>query len=47
MPGSLAIEDPALSLLWRGFDPGPKDFCVPRAQPKIIVIVYGVVHWDQ
>ena len=30
-PGGLAVKDLALSLLWRGFDPWPGDFCVPRA----------------
>ena len=39
-PGGLAVEDPALSLLWlgspqgQGFNPWLGNFCMPRAQPK-------------
>ena len=34
------VKDPALSLLWlwlqlwHGFDPWPRNFCMPQAQPE-------------
>ena len=30
-PGSLVVKDLALSALWHGFDPWPRNFCVPQA----------------
>ena len=33
-PGSLAVKDSALSLLWFGFSPWPGNFSMPREQPK-------------
>ena len=39
-PGCLAIKDLALSLLWlrllpwRGFNPWPRNFCMPQEWPK-------------
>ena len=33
-PGGLAVKDPALSLLWCGFDPWPRNFYMPRVWPK-------------
>ena len=32
--GGLAVKDSALSLLWRAFDPWPRDFLMPQVQPK-------------
>ena len=32
--GGLVVKGPALSLLWRRFDPWPRKFLMPRAQPK-------------
>ena len=28
------VKDPALSLLWRGFNPWPGNFCIPQVWPK-------------
>ena len=33
-PGGLLVKDPALSLLWLGFDPWPGNFCMLQAWPK-------------
>ena len=33
-PGGLVLKDPALSLLWRRFDPWPRNFCMPQARSK-------------
>ena len=33
-PGSSAVKDPVLSLLWLGLDPCPKNFCILQAWPK-------------
>ena len=33
-PGGLAAKEPAVSLLWCGFDPQPEKFHMPQAQPK-------------
>ena len=51
LPSNLAIKDSALSLLWHKFDPWPRDFLMPRAQPRkniknstILVSPYNIVH---
>ena len=31
---SQLVQDPALPPLWHGFDPWPRNFRMPRAQPK-------------
>ena len=31
--GGPAVKDPALSLLWRRFDPWPGNLCIPQACP--------------
>ena len=28
----LAVKDPVLSLLWRGFNPRPGNFCIPQVE---------------
>ena len=33
-PGSLAVRDPTLLLLWLRFNPWPRNFHIPWAQPK-------------
>ena len=33
-PGGLVVKDPALSLLWRRFDPWPGNFHMLQLQPK-------------
>ena len=33
-PGGLMVKDPALSLLWLGFDPWPGNFRMPGAAEK-------------
>ena len=33
-PGGLLVKDLALSLLWRRFNPWPRNFCMPLAWPK-------------
>ena len=33
-PGGLAVKDTALSMLWHGFDPWPRNFCMPWMWPK-------------
>ena len=33
-PGGWAVKDLALSLLWPGFDPWPRNFCMPWEWPK-------------
>ena len=39
-PGGLAIKDLALSLLWPGFDPGPRNFCMLQVQPEEVIHEY-------
>ena len=34
-PGSLVVKDLVLSLLWLGFDPWSRNFCMSRAWSKI------------
>ena len=34
-PGGLVVKNPALSLLWLGFQPWPGNFCMTWAWPKI------------
>ena len=33
-PGGLEVKDPALSLLWPEFNPGPGTAALPWARPK-------------
>ena len=33
-PGDLAVMDPALSLLWLGFNPWPRNFHLGQVQQK-------------
>ena len=33
-PGGLEVKDPTLSLLWRGFGPWPKNFCMSGVLPQ-------------
>ena len=33
-PGTLAVKDSALSLLWCGFSPWPRNLCMPFTWPK-------------
>lgn len=33
-PGSLAVKDPMLSLLWSRFDPWPGNFCMLQVAAK-------------
>ena len=33
-PSDLVVKDLVLSLLWHGFNPWPRNFCMPWAWPK-------------
>ena len=42
--GGLVVKDPALSLLWHGFNPLPGDFHMPQAwRPKIAIELLNVL----
>ena len=44
-PGSLAVKDQALSLLWLGFDPSPRKFCMSGALPNKQKIYETVIRY--
>ena len=35
--GGLVVKHPSLSLLWCGFNPWPRNFCMPQVQPKKLI----------
>ena len=43
-PGGLVVKDPTLSLLWHGFDPWPRNFCMLCVCVYICIYIYVCTH---